>query len=330
MSYLRYLLAFTLTLSVWWALNHSGWWSFSALAYAFGFVPFLEVILPPKTQNASEETLARWERSMWFDAVLVLVVPAHLWMLWLFVTTVPGDIAAGDTLSLVGHITAYGVSAGSLAINTAHELGHRREKHFQTLAQGLLVTSLYGQFYIDHNWGHHKHVATPEDPSSARRGESVYAFWVRSVLGVWRSAWALDAPRMARLLVWEIVLLLSIAWVETAALLPFVGASVVGFLLLETVNYIEHYGLTRKKLSDLRYETATPVHSWNSNHPMGRFLLFELTRHSDHHASPHKEYPSLQHHDEAPQMPAGYPAMMLLSLVPPLFYKVVDPLIPKR
>ena len=267
---------------------------------------------------------------MWFDAVLVLVVPAHLWMLWLFVTTVPGDIAAGDTLSLVGHITAYGVSAGSLAINTAHELGHRREKHFQTLAQGLLVTSLYGQFYIDHNWGHHKHVATPEDPSSARRGESVYAFWVRSVLGVWRSAWALDAPRMARLLVWEIVLLMSIAWVETAALLPFVAASVVGFLLLETVNYIEHYGLTRKKLSDLRYETATPVHSWNSNHPMGRFLLFELTRHSDHHASPHKEYPSLQHHDEAPQMPAGYPAMMLLSLVPPLFYKVVDPLIPKR
>jgi len=327
-SYLRYILAFTLTASVAFAMHTTGWGSFAALAYAFGFIPLLEILLPPKANNASEEERERWQQSGWFDAILLLTVPAQAAALYWLVITTPEDIARQDYLSLVGHISAYGVSSGALAINVAHELGHRPQKHFQTIAQALLVSTLYGQFFIDHNWGHHKHVATPEDPSTARKGETIYAFWFRSVWGVWRSAWALDAPRMRRLLVWESALLLTIAWVEPVAFFPFVGGSVVGFLLLETVNYIEHYGLTRQRVSANRYETTTPAHSWNSNHPMGRFILFELTRHSDHHASPHKVYPTLIQQEEAPQMPAGYPAMMLLTLLPPIWFRVMDKRIP--
>lgn len=307
-----------------------GWAAFIALAYAFGFVPLLEIILPPMVQNPPVQLRSKREQSAWFDLLLLLALPAQLYALVLLIWVSPEDIARGDYLSLAGHITAYGVSSGALAINVAHELGHRPQKHYQTLAQMLLVTTLYAQFFIDHNWGHHKHVATPEDPSSARKNESIYAFWMRSVWGAWRSAWRIDRALMGRLCMWEVALFLTILWIEPMAAGPWILASVFGFLLLETVNYIEHYGLQRKKESDLRYETTTPIHSWNSNHPLGRFMLFELTRHSDHHASPHKKYPILLNHDHAPQMPAGYPAMMVLTLLPFLWFKVMNHRIPNN
>ncbi len=328
LSYLRYFLAFSLTAFVAMAMHSTGWASFAALVYAFGFIPLLDALLPPKVANSSKSQRETRKISPWFDAILLLTIPAQVAALFWLITIAPQDIARGDYLSLVGHVTAYGVSSGALAINVAHELGHRSQKHFQTVAQALLITTLYGQFFIDHNWGHHKHVATPVDPSTARRGETIYAFWLRSVWGVWKSAWALDAPRMRRLLVWEIAVLLAIAWVEPSAFFPFVFGSTMGFLLLETVNYIEHYGLVRARVSEYRYETTAPSHSWNSNFPMGRFMLFELTRHSDHHASPHKVYPLLEHQEAAPQLPAGYPAMMLLTLVPILWFRVMDKRIP--
>ncbi|KRO57495.1 MAG: hypothetical protein ABR98_07620 [Cryomorphaceae bacterium BACL7 MAG-120910-bin2] len=327
---LRYLMAFTLTAAVWFSLNQQGILSYSALLYGFGMVPLLEVVLVPVARNMPPDTAERAAKNPWFDALLWLALPAQIWMLWMFILVVPKDVGQGDFLSLLGHVTSYGVSAGSLGINVAHELGHRPQRAHQTVAKCLLLLSLYPQFFIDHNRGHHKLVGTPEDPTSARRNETVYAFWIRSVFGVWRSAWHIDAPMMRRFLVWEVALLLALAWVEPAALFPFVAASAVGFLLLETVNYIEHYGLSRKQVTALRYEDTAPTHSWNSNHPMGRFMLFELTRHSDHHAAPHKVYPTLSHHEEAPQMPTGYPAMMLLSLVPPLWFKVMNKRIPNN
>jgi alkane 1-monooxygenase len=258
--------------------------------------------------------------------VLVLAqIPLHLGAIALFVMVVPEDRAAGDLTSLVGHIAAMGVSCGTLAINVAHELGHRPNATYQRLAQGLLVTTLYGQFFIDHNLGHHKNVATPEDASTARYGEVLYAFWVRSIVGVWRTAWHLKPLLMAVLFTAEVLMLFGFWLLAPEALVPFLAAAVMGVLLLETVNYIEHYGLLRQKVSAHRYENAQPAHSWNSNHPLGRFMLFELTRHSDHHAHPHKPYPVLDHFDEAPQMPAGYPAMMVLAAVPPIWFRVMNP-----
>ncbi len=325
MTGLRYLLALLLPASIYTGLLANGFWSFAALGFAFGVVPVLESVLPTFAANLSEAQRAERLRQPWYDVLVVAQIPLHLGAIALFVHVVPADRANGDLVSLAGHITAMGVSCGSLAINIAHELGHRPNAAYQRLAQGLLVTTLYGQFFIDHNLGHHKNVATPEDASTARYGEVLYAFWLRSMLGVWRTAWRLKPRLMAVLFGAEVIYLVGIYILAPTALLPLVLAAIMGILLLETVNYIEHYGLLRQKVSALRYENAQPAHSWNSNHPLGRFMLFELTRHSDHHAHPHKPYPVLDHYDEAPQMPAGYPAMMVLAALPPLWFRVMNP-----
>jgi alkane 1-monooxygenase len=288
-------------------------------------VPLLEAVLPTFAANLSEAQRAERLRQPWYDVLVLVQIPLHLGAIVLFLMVVPEDRAAGDLTSLVGHITAMGVSCGSLAINIAHELGHRPNGIYQRLAQGLLVTTLYGQFFIDHNLGHHKNVATPEDASTARYGEVLYNFWFRSIIGVWQTAWRLKPGLMALLFSAEVLMLLGIWMSAPLAFVPFLLASLMGILLLETVNYIEHYGLLRAKVSEFRYENAQPIHSWNSNHPLGRFMLFELTRHSDHHANPYKPYPVLDHFDEAPQMPAGYPAMMVLAAVPPIWFRVMNP-----
>jgi len=325
MTGLRYLLALLLPASIYVGLLADGFWSFTALGFAFGLVPVLEALLPTFAANLSEAQRAERLGQPWYDVLVLAQIPLHLGAIALFVKVVPEDRAAGDLTSLVGHITAMGVSCGTLAINVAHELGHRPNATYQRLAQGLLVTTLYGQFFIDHNLGHHKNVATPEDASTARYGEVLYAFWVRSIVGVWRTAWRLKPRLMAVLFTAEALMLLGFWLLAPEALVPFLAAAVMGILLLETVNYIEHYGLLRQKVSAHRYENAQPAHSWNSNHPLGRFMLFELTRHSDHHAHPHKPYPVLDHFDEAPQMPAGYPAMMVLAAVPPIWFRVMNP-----
>lgn len=325
MTGLRYLLALLLPASIYAGLLANGFWSFAALGFAFGVVPALEAVLPTFAANLSEAQRAERLRQPWYDVLVVAQIPLHLGAIALFVHVVPADRASGDLVSLAGHITAMGVSCGSLAINMAHELGHRPNETYQRLAQGLLVTTLYGQFFIDHNLGHHKNVATPEDASTARYGEVLYAFWLRSMLGVWRTAWRLKPRLMAVLFGAELVFLAGIWAYAPTALVPLLLSALLGILLLETVNYIEHYGLLRQKVSAHRYENAQPAHSWNSNHPLGRFMLFELTRHSDHHAHPHKPYPVLDHFDEAPQMPAGYPAMMVLAALPPLWFRVMNP-----
>ena len=325
MTGLRYLLALLLPASIYVGLLADGFWSFAALGFAFGVVPLLEAVLPTFAANLSEAQRAERLRQPWYDLLVVAQIPLHLGAIAIFLKVVPEDRAAGDLTSLVGHIAAMGVSCGSLAINIAHELGHRPNATYQRLAQGLLVTTLYGQFFIDHNLGHHKNVATPEDASTARYGEVLYAFWLRSMLGVWRTAWRLKPGLMGVLFGAELAFLAGIWAYAPTALVPLLLSALLGILLLETVNYIEHYGLLRQKVSANRYENAQPAHSWNSNHPLGRFMLFELTRHSDHHAHPHKSYPVLDHYDEAPQMPAGYPAMMVLAALPPLWFRVMNP-----
>ncbi len=325
MTGLRYLLALLLPASIYAGLLADGFWSFAALGFAFGVVPLLETLLPTFAANLSEAQRAERLSQPWYDLLVLAQIPLHLGAIGLFLRVVPEDRATGDLLSLVGHISALGVSCGSLAINVAHELGHRPNATYQRLAQGLLVTTLYGQFFIDHNLGHHKNVATPEDASTARYGEVLYAFWLRSIAGVWRTAWRLKPGLMASLFALELTYLAAVFVWAPSALLPLLLAALMGVVLLETVNYIEHYGLLRQKVSVHRYENAQPEHSWNSNHPLGRFMLFELTRHSDHHAHPYKPYPVLDHFDEAPQMPAGYPAMMVLAALPPLWFRVMNP-----
>ena len=321
----RYLLAFLLPASVYLGLLSHGPLSFAALIFAFGLVPFFEGILPTAASNLTDSERSKVLSQSHYDFFVLMQIPLHLGAIALFIAVVPQDRSSGDMVSLIGHMTALGISCGTLAINVAHELGHRPQAAYQRLAQGLLVSSLYGQFFIDHNFGHHKHVGTPEDSSTARHGEVLYLFWIRSIVGVWRTAWRLKPRLMAGMFVAEVLYLGLVFALAPEALLPLVLSSFFGILLLETVNYIEHYGLTRVKVTEHRYENTEPQHSWNSNHPLGRFMLFELTRHSDHHANPYRPFPLMNHYDESPQMPAGYPAMMVLAAVPPLWFRVMNP-----
>jgi alkane 1-monooxygenase len=232
-----------------------------------------------------------------------------------------------------------GLLCGTFGINVGHELGHRADKMEQRLAKALLLTSLYMHFFIEHNKGHHKHVATPGDPSSARLGETVYGFHFRSIVFGYLSAWHIAARDVRKkgkkvfslhneMLQFQLIQLLFVAIIYVAfggwTTLFFILAALQGVLLLETVNYIEHYGLQRKELAAGKYERAMPVHSWNSNHVIGRVTLFELSRHSDHHYLASRKYQILRHHDNSPQMPTGYPGMMILSLVPPAWFYVMN------
>lgn len=341
MGKFKYLFVLTIPVTVAIAFSITGVWTFLPLLYAFGAVPLLELVLPPSAANADGDLFAQRQRDRFFDFALLICVPIQLFFLGWFLISV--NEVGLSWVTRMGRVTAFGLMCGVLAINVAHELGHRPDKLHQQLAKVLLTTSLYTHFFIEHNRGHHRNVSTPEDPASARFGEHLYAFWLRSLWGSYAGAWQLERTRLERkkLAVWTInnemvqytlvqILLLGFVLVFFGGfvLMQFLVAAVLGMLLLETVNYIEHYGLARKKLNAQRYENATPIHSWNSNHLVGRALLFELSRHSDHHAHPNREYQILRHHEVSPQMPTGYPGMMLLAAVPPLWFAVMHPRIP--
>lgn len=337
---LKYLMVFSTVAFGLLSMLSYGAWVYSSLIYAFGFVPLVELFLKPDPINLSKTELEMVRKDRLYDALIYLVVPVQFGMvvLFLFKVSEPG-LLWWETMGL---IWALGISCGALGINVAHELGHRHKKYEQVLAKMLLLTSLYMHFFIEHNRGHHARVSTDEDPASSRRGEIVYTFWIRSIVGSWKSAWHLENERLRRkgkpvfslqneMLVYQLIqgavlLLIGLAF-GGLVLLYFMAAAGMGILFLETVNYIEHYGLRRQQLPDGRYERVQPTHSWNSNHTVGRLLLFELSRHSDHHYRAGRKYQLLRHMEGAPQMPTGYPGMMLLSLFPPLWFTVMHPLI---
>ena len=335
---LKYGFTFSLPVLVALALVLQGYWTWAPLAYIFGLVPLLELLVPPDARNLSqaEEALRKEDRA--YDWLIYLTVPLQYacvgWFLWLMKQ---GSLSAMET---AGAVTALGLMCGTFGINVGHELGHRRQRFERRLAQAALLTSLYTHFFIEHNRGHHKHVSTNDDPASARRGEWVYAFWLRSTVGGYLSAWRLEAERLRKrglpVASWHNEMirltLLQTAWLVAIYLLAgpqafglYLMAAAMGFLLLETVNYIEHYGLQRQRTARGGYERVQPHHSWNSDHVVGRLLLFELSRHSDHHYVASRKYQILRHHQDSPQMPTGYPGMMLLSLLPPLWFAVMHP-----
>lgn len=289
----------------------------------------------PSNLSEAEEELAK--RNRWYDDMLYLIVPLQFFALGLFLYQVA--FRHQPAIDIAGKTLVMGLLCGTFGINVGHELGHRSHKGEQFLAKLLLLTSLYLHFFIEHNKGHHKRVATPEDPSSARYNEPLYTFFIRSIAHGYRSAWHIgkrDAVRRGHkafslrneMLQFQVIQLLFVVLVYfvfggLATVLFFVAAA-EGILLLETVNYIEHYGLQRSALAEGRYERALPQHSWNSNHVIGRVMLFELSRHSDHHYLASRKYQVLRHHPHSPQMPTGYPGMMILATIPALWFKVMN------
>lgn len=224
-----------------------------------------------------------------------------------------------------------GLSGVVIGINCAHELSHRTNKWDILYSKVLLFTTSYLHFFIEHNRGHHKYVSTPADPATSRYNETLYAFLVRSFVMSWISAFNIEKKKNGILknktlhyAAYQLIFMLILASIHINLLIGLLLHSFVSILLLESVNYIEHYGLLRKEVNGV-YEKVKPVHSWNSNHFFSGINLFEVSRHSDHHAMASKPYYELEFIESSPQMPTGYPGMILLATVPPLWFKVMNP-----
>ncbi|MBL7825574.1 MAG: alkane 1-monooxygenase [Saprospiraceae bacterium] len=334
---LKYLLAYLVPLSAAFSLIEKGLFSWTTVALVFGLIPFLELVSPRSTYNFPPEVEQSRAHAAFFDWMLYLNAPILFLLVggYLWVVT-RADVSL---MEWIGLTLSTGIVVGANGINVAHELGHRSHSGEQHLAKLMLLPALYQHFFVEHNFGHHKNVATDLDPASAKKGEVVFAFWFKSVIGGWLSAWKLEKERlqkkgqrvwglqnqMIRFTVFQLSWLFSI-WVlfDWNGLVGAIAIATIGFLLLETVNYLEHYGLRRKKLASGHFEPVSPAHSWNSDHEIGRILLYELTRHSDHHYKSTRKYQVLRHMDESPQLPFGYPTSVLLCLMPPLWFAIMD------
>jgi alkane 1-monooxygenase len=319
------------------AFQGEGWICYTPLLYTFFAVPLLELFIKASPANLDEVEESLAKQNKLYDFILYAAVIMQYYSLWIFLNSLQATSLSAATI--VGRVISMGLLCGAFGINVAHELGHRVNKMEQTFAKMLLLTSLYMHFFIEHNKGHHKHVATASDPSTAKYNQSLYAFWQQTLIGTYKSAWKIANEEAAKkghngftlrneMLLFQMIQLLLLVGIFSlfglTTTLLFIVAALMGGLLLESVNYIEHYGLTRNETSDHQFERVQPHHSWNSNHIIGRLMLFELSRHSDHHYLASRKYQILRSYDNAPQMPTGYPGMILLSLVPPLWFKVMN------
>jgi alkane 1-monooxygenase len=310
------------------------WWG---AFFAFVVVPVLDRVIGEDGENPPDEAVPLLERDRYYRWCTYLYLPLqYASLVWACGQWTRPELAVADRIGLA---VTMGVVAG-VAINTAHELGHKKEHLERRLSRIALAQTWYGHFFVEHNHGHHIRVATPQDPASSRFGESFWRFLPRAVAGSAVSAWRLEARRLSRRdrRVWSRHNDVLTAWAMSAALfvsltagfglavLPYLLIqAVLGFTLLESVNYLEHYGLLRGERSPGRYERVSPRHSWNSNSTTSNLFLYQLQRHSDHHANPLRRYQTLRHFDEAPQLPSGYASMIVLSWFPPLWRRVMDP-----
>ena len=338
---MKYLWAYSVPIIGMLGIHFQGVWCWSAMVYAFVMIPIAETLMPVNTENYSEQEIENRLKNKFFDFLLYLNVPIVYGSLIYSLFIVTNNILSYTEIE--GIICSLGVILGANGINVAHELGHRKTMFEKILGKLLLIPSHYTHFFIEHNHGHHLHVSTPNDPSTAKYNQTLYAFWWQTVTGTYKEAWKIQnrLNQMEKRSFYSIksdmfwfTLIQTSYMVLIYIFFGFLGAfvalfaGIVGFLVLETVNYIEHYGLKRNLLPSGRFERVSEKHSWNSNHVLGRIVLYELTRHSDHHYKSQKEYQILEYHDVSPQMPYGYPTSMVMSFIPPLWFAVMNKRVP--
>ncbi len=310
-------------------------------------VPAIDLMAGLDRSNPPDDVIEALEQDRYYRWITYLFLPIQYvgFVAAMYLIARGDPLGLGDELPLwakIGLAVSIGC-IGGIGINTAHELGHKKESHERWLSKIALAQSFYGHFYIEHNRGHHVRVATPEDPASSRFGENFYQFWPRTVAGSVKSAWRLEKKRYGRkgkhpfrigndvLNAWLMSLVLwgaLLAWLGVELLPYLVIQAIVGFSLLEVVNFMEHYGMLRQKVGvgeRQRYERVLPGHSWNSNNIATNVLLYHLQRHSDHHANPTRRYQTLRDFEESPVLPTGYAGMIVLAIVPPVWRRVMDP-----
>jgi len=306
------------------------------LLFIYLVIPGLDLLFSTDESNPDERQITSLEHNAFYNWVLYLMLPLHLLVfmtLIYFMVTQPLDVWQQALLLLT-----LGVFGG-LAVNLGHELGHKKDRLSKMLAKLSLATGAYGHFNIEHNAGHHRQVATPEDSASARLGESIYRFALREYPGGIKRAWSIETQRLGRqgkrwyafdnqiLQAYAMTVMIyagMTVWLGWSALMIMMLHAPIVWWQLTSANYIEHYGLLRQKRDNGQYQRCEPRHSWNSNHLISNLVLFHLQRHSDHHANPARHYQSLRHFAEAPQLPTGYMGMFLLAYVPPLWFRVMD------
>ncbi len=317
-------------------------WAYFPLFFVFVLVPIFDVILGKDSVNVPQEDEVDTSREKYYRVLTLLCVPLCAGMLafsaWVFVH------APINFWGKLGWVLSIGMFSSVLAINTAHELMHKVTA-VEPLASGFLLSLVcFSGFKIEHISGHHVHVSTPKDYSSAPFNQSLYRYLLRALRHNFLYAFTLENKRLAKkglspfsvkneLIWWHLLsvlwMVLSFVFLGSVGLAFFLAQSFVAVVFLEIINYIEHYGLSRKLLRNGKYEPVTPLHSWNSNFLLTNLLLFQLQRHSDHHAYPKRRYQILRHFDESPQLPFGYPTMMVLALFPPLYRHIMNPLVMK-
>lgn len=304
--------------------------------FFYFIAPFLDWFMGEDLSNPPESLVKSLDADFYYRWITYLLVPI-LWSVvvfsaW-FVSTY--DLPWHGTLSMI-MLTG---SIGGFCINLGHELGHKNTKIEKFLAKLILAPSAYGHFYVEHNRGHHRDVATPLDSASSRMGESIYRFALREMPGAFKRACKIEKYRLnsSNKIFWsfdnEILQPAFITLIFWSILVYWLGFQIIPFLVvsafwsnfqLTSANYIEHYGLLRREISPGKYEPCQPHHSWNSNHILSNWALFHLQRHSDHHAHPLRRYQSLRHFDNLPTLPVGYFGMFTISYIPFIWRWVMD------
>ena len=274
-----------------------------------------------------------------FDLLLYLNIPIVFGIFFFSLDKLAYTSSVSD---IIGIILSASIVMATNGINVGHELGHRKSIIARTCSKLLYLPCQYMHFYIEHNFGHHINVATPEDPATARYKQTLYSFWITSVVRTYVSAWKIQLKllKVSKRNFFSIkndmvfytffqITFLAFVYYNFGLYLTLLSIlmSIISFLFLETINYVEHYGLLRKKEPSGRYERVKPHHSWNSNHTIGRIVLYELTRHSDHHFKSSKKYQVLESLENCPHLPYGYPTSILLSLIPPIWFTIMNPLV---
>ena len=311
-------------------------WAWAPVLFLYGLVPLLDLLLGEDRSNPPESAVPALEADRYYRWVTYATVPV-LWIAFIgsiwYLVTQPLPLHAQIAMVLSAGLI------GGFGINLGHELGHKTTKLERWLAKIVLAPTGYGHFFIEHNHGHHRDVATPADPASSRMGETIYTFILREMPGALQRAWAIEVERLRKrgLPVWSLhneilqpaLITLAlwaglVAWLGWVALPYILAVSFWANFQLTSANYIEHYGLLRGKLPSGRYEPCRPHHSWNSNHLCSNWMLFHLQRHSDHHAHPLRRYQSLRHFDNLPTLPNGYMGTYLVAYLPPLWFRLMD------
>ncbi|MFZ1815461.1 MAG: alkane 1-monooxygenase [Rhizobiaceae bacterium] len=312
-------------------------WSLAIAGFYFGIVPLLDFIFGEDPNNPPEEVVEAMASDQWYRRLLFLSLPVFYFS-FLMSAYVAGTAELPVWTFLFLALGA-GVASGA-GLTVGHELGHKPSRVDRFGAMLVNALTGYGHFCIEHNRGHHVMVATPEDPASSRLGESVWRFALREIPGAARRGFELERARLARkglgFVHWRNELLqgYAVTVVLNGLLIALLGwimvpfliiHHLVGWLQLTFANYVEHYGLKRERRADGKYEPCAPKHSWNTNHIVSNLMLFHLQRHSDHHANPLRPYQALRNFSDLPRLPSGYPGCYVLAIIPPLWFRVMDP-----